>query len=55
MTASHGPKPRLMQARDWMHESRSVGQGRGYMANLTSDQVDGWDVNENFANGTGHG
>lgn len=55
MTASHGPKPRLMRARDWMHGSRSVGQGHGYMANLTSDQVDGGDVNANFTIGTDHG
>lgn len=34
MTASHGPKPRLMRAREWMQESRSVGQRLGYMADL---------------------
>ena len=34
MTASHAPKPRLMRAREWMRESRSVGKGHGYMANL---------------------
>ena len=34
MAASRGRKPRLMPARDWTHESRFVGQGHDYMANL---------------------